>query len=74
MKELGKMIFDMEKDSNVMRMVTHILATLELVKLMEKEFIHGKMEKFLMDNGIKDLSTATVFGKGYMEILLLENG
>lgn len=41
---------------------------------MEKEYIHGRMEKFMMENGNKDSSMVMESGKVCMEILTLENG
>jgi hypothetical protein len=44
----------MERVSNDTQMETLILVNLNMVKLTEKEFILGKMEKSMMVNGIKE--------------------
>ena len=74
MKECGKMILGMEKDSSVMQMVTPILVTLALAKPMVKVFILGKMARYSMENGTKGLNTDTVYGKEFMVIHLSVNG
>jgi hypothetical protein len=43
-------------------------------KLMEKEYTCGAMEKFTMVNGKMALKKAMVYGKVFLEILILENG
>ena len=35
-------------------MAIHILGSLSMAKLMEKGFILGKIERFMMVNGIRD--------------------
>jgi hypothetical protein len=44
----------MEKDLNDTQMEIHILVNLNMVKLMVKEYILGKMVKYMMVNGIKE--------------------
>jgi hypothetical protein len=41
---------------------------------MVKEFINGAMVRFMMANGRMVSKRDTVFGKDYLEILILENG
>jgi len=43
-------------------------------KLMEKEFIIGQMEKFMMVNGVKELKMVTECGKVYLVIAIWGNG
>jgi hypothetical protein len=74
MREYGKMILGMVKDLSVMQTEIHILVTLAREKLMAKVFTLGKMARYSMESGIKDLSTDTVYGKEFMETHLLVNG
>jgi hypothetical protein len=48
--------------------------SLKWEKLMVKVFILGKMERFMMESGIKASSMVMEFGKDSMGILILENG
>jgi hypothetical protein len=41
---------------------------------MEKGFINGITEKFMMENGFKVKKTVSVFGKVYKMIVIRENG
>lgn len=41
---------------------------------MEKEFINGIMEKFMMENGVWDKKTVLEYGKDYLMIVIKENG
>ena len=43
----------MEKVSKGIQQVILILGNLNMEKLMEKEFTLGKMEKYMMENGIR---------------------
>ena len=52
----------------------HILASSNMVERTEKEFILGKMEKFMMVNGIKDSNRVMEYGKVYTMIHILVNG
>ena len=54
MKGFGIEISVMVKDSSDTPMEIHILDSLEMVKLMERVYIHGRMAKFMMENGTKD--------------------
>jgi len=64
----------MEKDLNDTQMEIHILVNLNMVKLMVKEYILGKMVKYMMVNGIKEWNKVMVFGKELKMIRILENG
>jgi hypothetical protein len=44
----------MEKVSKGTQQEILILDNLNTEKLMAKEYIHGKMEKFMMENGIRE--------------------
>ncbi len=52
-KESGKMTYDMVKDSNGIRMATHIVVAMETAKLTEKAFIPGSIKKSTMVSGTK---------------------
>jgi hypothetical protein len=41
---------------------------------MVKEFIHGEVEKFTMENGSKDSNMVMEYGEDSMEIHTLESG
>ena len=43
-------------------------------RLMEKEYIIGQMEKFMMESGKMVLKKDTECGKEFLEILILDNG
>jgi hypothetical protein len=54
MREILRMISDMERDSKDIQMEILITVTLKWERLMAREYIHGAMGKFMMVNGIKD--------------------
>lgn len=64
----------MEKGLKGIPMVIRTLDSSNMVRRMEKEFIHGKMEKSMMVNGIKASNKVMVFGKEQGMIHILENG
>ena len=64
----------MAKDLSVIPMATLILASLKMVKLMEKAYTHGKMVKYMTASGIRDLNKVMVYGRELIRILILENG
>lgn len=68
MKEIGKWMYDKVEALRDILMEILIMANLRLERLMEKEFINGIMEKFMMGNGIMDLNMDMVYGKDYLEI------
>ena len=45
-----------------------------IIKLMERGFTNGRMEKFMMDNGYKARKKVMVSGEVFMETVILENG
>lgn len=63
MRDVGLQIWEMEKVLNDIQMVIHTLDNLNKEKLTEKEFILGKMEKFMMENGTKAWNKDMVYGK-----------
>jgi hypothetical protein len=74
MKECGRMIKEMGEALRDMQMETLILAISAWAKLMAKGFIRGRMGKYLMESGTKDLNMAMEFGKEYMKIHSLASG
>ena len=48
-------------------METPIKENFKMEKLMVKGFIHGKMVKSMMVNGLKGLNKAMEYGKEYQE-------
>jgi len=54
MKDFGKMIKDMERDTKGLKMEIYTLDDSIEGNLMEKEFTLGLMEKFTMANGKKE--------------------
>ena len=53
----------MEKVSKGIQQVILILDNLNMEKLMEKEFTLGKMEKYMMENGIRGWNKVMEYGK-----------
>ena len=51
MKDNGKTIKEMVMDMKFIKMETVIEDSLLIINLMEKEFIVGLMEKFMMESG-----------------------
>lgn len=70
MKAIGKQIEDMDSAMNDIKMVISMKVNLKKIKLMEKEFIIGKMEKGMMANGRKVKKLVMVFGQADMVILI----
>lgn len=70
MKAIGKQIEDMDSAMNDIKMVIGMKVNLKKIKLMEKEFIIGKMEKGMMANGRKVKKLVMVFGQADMVILI----
>lgn len=54
MKVIGLRIRGKEEDLKLIKMETSTLATTNMERLMEREFILGIMEKFMMVSGKKD--------------------
>ncbi len=53
LKDHGSMIWETVKDLRDIQHATLILDSSNMEKLMAKEFILGKMEKYMMENGTK---------------------
>ena len=54
MRAFGRKTCGMERDLKDTPMAIRIMGNLSMVRLMEREFILGKIERFMMVNGIKD--------------------
>lgn len=54
MKENGKKTWEMVGVSKGTQMVTLIMGNSKLERQMEKVFISGKTEKYMMENGVRD--------------------
>jgi len=65
---------EMEKVMKDTKTEIHILASLEMEKLMAKEFTLGLTLKYMMESEIWVSSKAMGYGKGYKVIHILENG
>jgi len=74
MKALGLKIFAPAKALSGMQMEILIMACLKKGKRTGREYIPGKMVKFMMENGTKALSTGMVFGRALIMIVISENG
>jgi len=74
MKEVGKMISDMEKPLKGIPMVIAIMVILLKESLKVRVFILGQMEKSMMEPGLEDLNKVMVFGEGCLMTHILENG
>ena len=70
MKDLGLQIKDMEEDLSFFQMVINIKENMKMVKLMEKEPIHGEIMKYMMENGMMDFSKDMALGKGQKVIIM----
>ena len=74
MRDIGWMISEMEKDLRDILMAILTLEILRLVKRMEMEFIHGRMERYMMENGTKDSNMDMASGKELVMTLMLASG
>lgn len=74
MRESGTTIWEMEEDSRGILITILISVSSKTEKRTEKVFIHGIMEKFMMESGIKDWSMAMASGEAYQETRTLVNG
>lgn len=70
----GIEILGTAKGSRDIQMATLTLASSSMVRLMEKECIPGEMEKCTTENGTKDSSRGTAYGKECRRIPTLESG
>jgi hypothetical protein len=51
-------------------MVINIKENMKMVKLMEKELIHGEIMKYMMENGNVVKKTDMAFGMVFKEIVI----
>ena len=63
MKECGLMMLDMAKDMKGFQTITHILVCIPMVKHTERVYTLGIMDKYMMENGMKELNMVTEYGK-----------
>ena len=73
-KDSGTEILGTEKASRDILMETLILDNSDTEKLMAKEFIPGKMERYTMVSGIRDSNKVMEYGRELKMTLILENG
>jgi tRNA A-37 threonylcarbamoyl transferase component Bud32 len=73
-KVIGLKTSEMAKALKDMIITILILDVLRREKHMEMEFIHGKMEKYMMENGIKGSNMDMAYGKGRKMTHMSENG
>jgi hypothetical protein len=64
----------MEKDMRGIQITTGMREISLMERLMVREFIHGLMQKFMMENGGMVLRKAMEYGRESLEIHILENG
>lgn len=57
-----------------MKIRTRTQDSFSTVRLMESEFINGKMENCMMGNGLKDSKKVMEYGKERMEVLTPASG
>jgi hypothetical protein len=74
MKDIGRMIRDMETDLKCFRIRMLIMESMLREKPPEREFIPGEMEKAIRDNLPRVWRKVMEFGKGLKGIHLLELG
>lgn len=74
MKDSGKMIQEVGKEWNVIRMEIGMKVNFCTVNRMEKAFTLGQMEKFMRENGMPVSKRGKEFGKVFLATLILENG
>ena len=74
MKEIGKMIRGMAEVMRNSKMEISIRVTTSMVELMAREYFHGLMEKFMMENGEKESKKAMVYGEELTETHISASG
>ena len=74
MKATGLMTKETKKDMSVIQMAILMKETSRKEKHMARESITGLMEKFMMENGVKESRMAMACGKVYLEIAIWANG
>jgi len=73
-KDNGEMTREKAKEWKDIQMEINMKEIFIREKLMEKEYIIGQMEKFMMESGKMVLKKDTECGKEFLEILILDNG
>ena len=74
MREHGPQTFEKAKVLRDIKIITLIMASSELERLMAKVCTLGLMEKFMMVSGFKAVNRAMVFGEVSIMIIILVNG
>ena len=74
MRVLGKKTSDMAKLLSDTPTATATMVTLRWARLMEREYILGRTEKFTMASGFKALNKGMEFGEDFTMIRILANG
>lgn len=74
MKVCGWEIKKMVRDLKFIKIRELIEAILKIINHMAKVSIHIRMEKFMMAIGFKAKKLVLEFGKGFLMILIWENG
>lgn len=70
LRDSGSVTRDMEADMKGSQMEMSIKETILKVKLMEKDFIHGLMGKYMTVNGKMESKRAMEYGKGHKVTLI----
>ena len=70
MKEAGYQTSEMVKALRDIQIITLIMASLEMVRLMARVCILGLMERFMMVSGFKAGSRAMAFGEVSIMIII----
>ena len=74
MKEIGKMTKDMAEAMRNSKMEMFIRVITSMVELMVREYSHGLMERFMMENGVKESKKVMVYGEELTETHISANG
>jgi hypothetical protein len=74
MRDTGQGIREMDTDMRDTKMITHTLESFRIINLREKESIHGRMEKSMMDNGTRVRRRVMEYGEESMVTAILASG
>lgn len=74
MKDNGSMTIEKEKEWNDIVMEINMKEIFIMERLMVKEFIIGRMERFMMENGGMESRKVMECGEAFLEIHILVNG
>ncbi len=74
MKACGLMIKEIRKATNVIAMAILTKVIFRRERLMEKVSIIGRMERSMMENGVKESKMVMECGKEFSEIVTWDNG